>query len=495
MPKIFISYRRSDSEDVTGRIYDRLVEHFGEEEVFFDVNVIPPGVDFPSYLHEALKQCQVMLAVIGPGWLNATDAAGNRRLEDPKDWVCQEIERGLMQQDMLVVPLLVSHAELPKIDELPPALKPLAYRNQHLVRPGRDFHKDIDWLIEDLEKYLTRLYQQPQSGAGQQRQYQEESETITPPRQRVETSQFQQSQQEVETPNANDAAERHWQSQAAPAPARVSRRRVLQIAGLSSGGLALALAANALLGENSPTGSRNPPPEPTPAPPREPALSSSAPPAPPDPASQDKVLERYPDLIAGLPFLEGTAIVEMLVNGAKIVMELDGEKAPVTTGNFVDLVNRGVYNGLMFHRVVREPQPFVVQAGDPRSRDPQVPVGQLGTGGYIDPQTGQPRLIPLEIDPQNRDKPLYNQTFEVAGIVDPPKLTHTRGAVAMARSQAVESASSQFYIALTDLPFLDGYYAVFGYVIEGMEAVDQIRQGDRIESARVVRGLDDLEIA
>lgn len=200
-----------------------------------------------------------------------------------------------------------------------------------------------------------------------------------------------------------------------------------------------------------------------------------------------------PNPTAGLPILQGTATVELIVNGASIVLELDGMNAPVTAGNFVDLVNRGVYNGLVFHRVVREPQPFVVQGGDPQSKDPNVPVQQLGTGSFIDPATQTPRYIPLEIKPEGTEQPLYNQTFEMAGVAEPPVLSHRRGAVAMARSQMPDSASSQFYIGLADLPFLDGSYAVFGYVTEGMEVVDQIQQGAVIESARVVSGLENLK--
>lgn len=194
-----------------------------------------------------------------------------------------------------------------------------------------------------------------------------------------------------------------------------------------------------------------------------------------------------------LPVLTGKATVELRVNGDRIVIEVDGEHAPVTAGNFVDLVERGVYDNLVFHRVVREPEPFVVQGGDPQSADPTVPPQRLGTGSFIDPDTQEPRLIPLEIQPAGADQPLYGQTFEMARESAPPVLTHTRGAVAMARSQIPNSASSQFYIALTDLPFLDGSYAVFGYVTEGMEVVDGIQQGDVIESATVISGLDNLQ--
>ncbi|HIK46806.1 MAG TPA: peptidylprolyl isomerase, partial [Leptolyngbyaceae cyanobacterium M65_K2018_010] len=166
---------------------------------------------------------------------------------------------------------------------------------------------------------------------------------------------------------------------------------------------------------------------------------------------------------SALPTLNGTATVELVVNGSPILIQVDGTNAPITAGNFVDLVNRGVYNGLVFHRVVRDPQPFVVQGGDPQSKDANVPAQQLGTGSFIDPDTQAPRYIPLEIKPTGADQPIYSQTLEEAKVNATPQLTHRRGAVAMARSQANDSASSQFYIALAELPFLDGNYAVFGY--------------------------------
>lgn len=194
-----------------------------------------------------------------------------------------------------------------------------------------------------------------------------------------------------------------------------------------------------------------------------------------------------------LPRLEGKATVVMTVKGSPITMEIDGTSAPVTAGNFVDLVNRKVYDGLVFHRVVREPQPFVVQGGDPQSKNPNVPIDRLGTGGFIDPATKQPRDVPLEITPQNAKEPIYSRTLSDAGVTVPPKLRHTRGAVAMARSQDPDSASSQFYITLADLQFLDGNYAVFGYVTQGMETVDKIQQGDRIDSATVTKGIENLK--
>jgi peptidyl-prolyl cis-trans isomerase B (cyclophilin B) len=193
-----------------------------------------------------------------------------------------------------------------------------------------------------------------------------------------------------------------------------------------------------------------------------------------------------------LPTLAGEATVEMVVKGTPIVIKVDGANAPITAGNFVDLVNRGVYDGLVFHRVIHEPQPFVAQGGDPQGKDPSFPVDRLGTGSFIDPKTNLPRYIPLEIKPDGSAPIVYSKTLAEAKVTAPPLLRHTTGAVAMARSTPPDSASAQFYIALQDLAFLDGSYAVFGYVTSGMEAVQQIQQGDRITSAKVTAGIENL---
>ncbi len=184
-----------------------------------------------------------------------------------------------------------------------------------------------------------------------------------------------------------------------------------------------------------------------------------------------------------LPTLDGKATVKLKVNGEDILVEVDGENAPFTAGNFVDLVDRGFYNGLTFHRVVKQPEPFVVQGGDPQGN---------GRGGFIDPETKQRRFIPLEIKPEGEEEPVYSKTLQQAGITQDPVLKHTKGAIAMARSTVPDSASSQFYFALDDLGFLDGNYAVFGYVTEGIDVIDEINQGDTIESAEVISGLENL---
>jgi len=178
-----------------------------------------------------------------------------------------------------------------------------------------------------------------------------------------------------------------------------------------------------------------------------------------------------------LPKLKGIAKIEMIVKGSP-----------------VDLVQKGVYDGLVFHRVIKSPQPFVAQGGDPQGKDPNFPVARLGTGGYED-ESGNKRLIPLEIKLQGDSEPTYSKGLgQQSGIASPKVvLKHDRGSLAMARSAPPDSASAQFYISLADLEFLDGDYAVFGKVVEGMDVVDSIDQGDRIESAKVISGAENLK--
>jgi len=197
------------------------------------------------------------------------------------------------------------------------------------------------------------------------------------------------------------------------------------------------------------------------------------------------------EMTAGLARLEGKATAEIQVGNKAITVELDGDQAPVTAGNFVDLALKEVYDGTIFHRVVTSPEPFVAQGGDPQSTNPSIPVNQLGTGGYE--ENGRERTIPLEILPTGADEPLYGQTFPEAGIAQKPALDHKRGAIAMARS-GVNTASSQFYITLADVAFLDGNYAVFGYVTEGMDVVDDIQIGDVIQSVTITSGADNLVV-
>jgi peptidyl-prolyl cis-trans isomerase B (cyclophilin B) len=190
---------------------------------------------------------------------------------------------------------------------------------------------------------------------------------------------------------------------------------------------------------------------------------------------------------SSFPCLNGPAFVSLETQRGTVLLQLDGANAPLTAGNFADLVKRGVYNGTLFHRVIRSPLPFVVQGGDPGTANPKVPVAAYGTGNFIEPTTGEARFIPLEFKTDSRKGDLfYGQELTSSAVMKKPLLLHERGSLAMARSEDPNSASSQFYIALKPLPELDGRYAVFGKVIRGLDVVDRLQQGDKLIRARLV---------
>ncbi|MCI0610440.1 MAG: toll/interleukin-1 receptor domain-containing protein [Anaerolineae bacterium] len=153
--RIFISYRRADSADITGRIYDRLIGHFGESAIFKDVDSIPAGIDFKKYLDKAVSRCQVFLVVIGNQWLEITDSRGRKRLQDPSDFVRIEVESAL-ERNIPVIPLLVGGASMPSERKLPPSLQKLVYRNGIPIRSDPDFHRDMDRLIEAISSYPNK---------------------------------------------------------------------------------------------------------------------------------------------------------------------------------------------------------------------------------------------------------------------------------------------------------------------------------------------------
>lgn len=147
MPTIFISYRRSDSITISGRIYDRMSMAFGETRVFKDVDNIPIGVDFRQVLTREVGRCDVLLLVIGPNWVDVRDEDGNRRLEDPNDFVRIEAETALQRPDILLMPVLVMGASMPKSEDLPQSLHDLSFINAAVVREDPDFNRDIQRLI------------------------------------------------------------------------------------------------------------------------------------------------------------------------------------------------------------------------------------------------------------------------------------------------------------------------------------------------------------
>jgi len=190
-----------------------------------------------------------------------------------------------------------------------------------------------------------------------------------------------------------------------------------------------------------------------------------------------------------LPQLKGRATVALETDKGQITVVLDGYSAPVTAGNFVDLVDRGFYNGLPF---IRSEESYVLQTGDPEGKDI----------GFIDPATGKYRNVPLEVLVIDDKEPVYGITLEDAGRYrDEPVLPFSAyGTVAMARTETdPDSASSQFFFFLFEpeltpagLNLLDGRYTVFGYMIEGKEVLGQLKQGDKIISAKVIKGMENL---
>jgi len=160
MGSIFLSYRREDSEGQAGRLYDDLVAAFGSDSVFMDVAAIQPGRDFRKSIDQSLSSCGVFLSLIGKSWLTAKDTSGQRRLDDPADFV--RIETGAaLKRDIPVIPVLVQGASAPKSDQLPDDLKELAFRNAvELTHPRWD--SDIQVLIRALRPYISQTSPKPE---------------------------------------------------------------------------------------------------------------------------------------------------------------------------------------------------------------------------------------------------------------------------------------------------------------------------------------------
>ena len=151
------------------------------------------------------------------------------------------------------------------------------------------------------------------------------------------------------------------------------------------------------------------------------------------------------------------SVVSMETTKGTIKVQLYNTDAPISAGNFVDLVNRGFYNGLTFHRY--EPG-FCIQGGCPKG---------TGTGGFVEPGTTSERRIQLEVNTAK------------------PHLKHDKaGVLAMARANDPNSASSQFYFTLGNASFLDGQYAVFGRVLEGLDVVEALRKGDKMTKVSIL---------
>lgn len=166
-------------------------------------------------------------------------------------------------------------------------------------------------------------------------------------------------------------------------------------------------------------------------------------------AAADTTKTTEADAAADSTLLSGKHHVEITVKDyGTIKVELDADNAPISVTNFVNLAKKGFYDNLTFHRIISG---FMIQGGDPEGN---------GMGGSDETIKGE---------------------FSNNGVENP--LKHTRGAISMARSQDMDSASSQFFIVHEDSDFLDGDYAVFGYVTEGMEIVDKICEDTKVQDS------------
>jgi TIR domain len=161
MSVIFINYRRDDSAAYAGRIYDRLANHFGYENCFMDIDHIAPGEDFKQVIQEKLSAVQVAVVLIGKQWLNIKDSTGQRRLDNPDDFIQLEIAT-LLARDIRVIPVLVGGADVPDAAQLPESLVSLVERNAHEISDLR-FHTDVDRLIQALEEIVDGKNPQEQS--------------------------------------------------------------------------------------------------------------------------------------------------------------------------------------------------------------------------------------------------------------------------------------------------------------------------------------------
>jgi hypothetical protein len=150
---IFISYRRDDTEGEAGRLFDDLVRSFGENSVFMDVSGINPGVDFRKAIDDNVATCGVLLAMIGPQWASIRSTAGERRLDDPNDFVRLEIASALARK-IAVIPVLVHDARMPRPEDLPEDLKDLAFRNSVEITHAR-WNSDVQLLTEALTRYVA----------------------------------------------------------------------------------------------------------------------------------------------------------------------------------------------------------------------------------------------------------------------------------------------------------------------------------------------------
>jgi hypothetical protein len=174
MSGIFVSYRRDDASGWAGRLYEHLVRDWGTDHVFMDIDTIAPGEDFRKAISRTMENCDIVMVVIGPNWLDARDQAGRRRLEQESDTHRAEVVAAL-SADVRVIPVLVGGATMPELSKLPGPMQDLVYRNAAIVEDRR-FNSDVDALQRTLRELTV-----PDDGGDPQR-VEEAPEVVTPDR-------------------------------------------------------------------------------------------------------------------------------------------------------------------------------------------------------------------------------------------------------------------------------------------------------------------------
>jgi formylglycine-generating enzyme required for sulfatase activity len=162
MRKIAISYRRTES-DVTGRIFDRLVQRYGKQSVFRDIDSIPFGIDFRKVVDDALQDADVLIAIVGPTW-RGDGGRGDARIDEHNDLVRIEIETAL-QRNIPVIPVLVGGALMPKATELPESLRDFSFRHAANIDSGLNFDPDIERVMRSVDRLLDSKNARPRNSA------------------------------------------------------------------------------------------------------------------------------------------------------------------------------------------------------------------------------------------------------------------------------------------------------------------------------------------
>lgn len=162
--RIFISYRREDTAFPAAWLFDRLVAHYGDGQVFKDINAIQPGDNFAEVIRSAVGSCDVLLVLIGGQWLTITDDNGQRRIDRPDDFVRLEVQAAL-SRDIRVIPILAGAARMPSAEELPECLVKLADKQALELDPAH-FDSATDRLLAVLDQALSEAIDQEQFASG-----------------------------------------------------------------------------------------------------------------------------------------------------------------------------------------------------------------------------------------------------------------------------------------------------------------------------------------